>query len=546
MTRSLVATLALLVFVAPLRGDPNDAGSRGFRDITREEAATALEHVYRGHPHAALDYLKTLKLQCDDHPLYMLMRARALQEFVPMDDLDTDAARELAKPALEQFDRVIAVCNDELDQGDDPIYLLYRGWAWIGKSYVRSMTRHMWPAAREAKKGQADLKKYLALHPDDPTANGLLGSFLYFADIVPSIFKWISRVLPLIPSGDRQEGLQRLQRSVTGDALLTVDYELILYNVYFYFEGRIEDGVSGLEKMNKRYPEYTRTAIPLAVARLYMPTLVADLEQRVEDTVQRIYAGPNREVDWNSFFLLRSFQAYADHYCDHTRLAIARLNGLAYEKPLHPDWVGEFAQLELGAICAEAGKRAEAEKFLSPVAQDGAKSYRNQAQALLSDLETIVTPQPPLDSRWIHELYHGKRDSLSAYRDRFAARASASGPATFYYAECQLLLGECEDALTIYDGLLQADEPAWVRVYQMLAATRMAEIHAMHARYSDAVRYQKESLKLLRGEYLLDWVQEGRLRYFEQLSEGNETKPPSLLLTVPHVCSDPGAGSGGN
>jgi hypothetical protein len=72
----------------------------------------------------------------------------------------------------------------------------------------------------------------------------------------------------------------------------------------------------------------------------------------------------------------------------------------------------------------------------------------------------------------------------------------------------------------------------------MIASTRIAEIYASMGFYKSAARYQAVALTYYQNEYLLDWVLEGRRKYFERLADGKETRPPTLLTARP----DPEAG----
>jgi hypothetical protein len=63
----------------------------------------------------------------------------------------------------------------------------------------------------------------------------------------------------------------------------------------------------------------------------------------------------------------------------------------------------------------------------------------------------------------------------------------------------------------------------------MFASTRIAEIYAARGYYKTAARYQGIALTYYHNEYLVDWVLEGRKRYFERLAEGKESSPPTLL-----------------
>ena len=134
----------------------------------------------------------------------------------------------------------------------------------------------LWKAGREAKKGKNDLEDYMEANPDDPIAAGVMGGFLYFADTLPAAFKMISKLL-LLPSGDRDRGLDLMAASASKPSLIQTDSRLMLFSVYTAFEGRFEDGFSGFSLLNRRYPHHASfmrpglLLAPMAPRRLRHP-----------------------------------------------------------------------------------------------------------------------------------------------------------------------------------------------------------------------------------------------------------------------------------
>jgi tetratricopeptide (TPR) repeat protein len=129
----------------------------------------------------------------------------------------------------------------------------------------------------------------------------------------------------------------------------------------------------------------------------------------------------------------------------------------------------------------------------------------------------------------VEAVYRGSPDSLAAVRGRFAAITPSSVPAKFYVAECDLLSGDFDRALAGFEAVISADAPAWDHAYLMIASTRIAEIYAARGFYKTAARYQGVALSYYHNEYLVDWVVEGRMKFFQRLAEGKESTPPTLL-----------------
>jgi tetratricopeptide (TPR) repeat protein len=394
----------------------------------------------------------------------------------------------------------------------------------------------LYKAGRDARHGKKDLERYLDIDPGNSTACGLLGGFLYFADTIPDAFKFISKLL-MMPTGDRVRGIELLETAVAGGGLLETDWRLILYNVYFYFEGRYEEGLAGLQMMNERHPYFPRTAVPLAVSRIWAPQQAAEHNARVTNTVNRLFDQTQDEVDWNAVYLVQFFRAVGDRYCDRTSVTLAGLRNIIDDEPKHPDWVLTFARLELGRLYASRGDRRSARELFETVKKTSSvRDLRDEARTNLQDLEKytgyVDRPAPQMDA-WVATLYKANPDSLQALKSRFRRVSAGSLIAKFYLAEALLLSGELESAMEVYYEVIQADVPSWDHTYQMIGSMRIAEIYAANKRYESAARFAAYAMNFYHREYLVDWVIGGRQRYFERLASGEETTPPTLLTSRP-------------
>jgi len=508
---------------------------RDTRDITDSEIATAMGLAMHSRTDAGFLYLDSLQAECGGEPLYLITRGRLMLETIPVDDDQKDYFKKVSEPILSVFDEVIETCGDRMDDGDtDPRLHLYRGWAWMQKSHLHAVGRSFYTAGRDAGKGKKDLEKYLAVDPDNPSANGLLGAFLYFTDAIPSVFKLLSRLL-FLPTGDRDRGLEMIQRAAEQGTPFEPDYKRLLNNVYVYFEGRYEEGVERTLALAEAYPAHPRPPIVLATASPFMPTQRATLSANVDQVISRILGGDASGVDWGSVYAARAAQAYADRLLGNPALAAERFSAILSDAPAHPDWVRSFAALQIGQIRAGEGHRDEAEALLRMVVSGDDEFFREYAKKTLDDLDEQgkrgKSPANGFDTRWIEAVYRVGPDSLETIASECEALPS-SLPAAFYGGECHLLLGDFEPAFDFYKKVVARDAPAWEYPYQMIARTRMAEIVAASGDYARAAGHQKQALEYYQGQYLVDLMIEGRQKYFERLAAGETQTPPPTLLPI--------------
>jgi tetratricopeptide (TPR) repeat protein len=508
---------------------------RDTRDITDSEIATAMDFVMHSRTDKGLSYLDGLKAECGGEPLYLITRGRLSLESIPVDDDQKDDLKKVSDPILSLFDEVIGTCTDRMDNGDtDPRLQLYRGWAWMQKSHLHAVGRSFYTAGRDAGKGKKDLEKYLVVDPDHPAANALLGAFLYFTDAIPSVFKLLSKLL-FLPTGDRDRGLELIQRAAEQDTPFEPDYKRLLNNVYVYFEGRYEEGVERTLALAEAYPAHPRPPIILATASPFVPNQRATLSANVERVISRILGGDASGVDWGAVHTARAAQAYADRFLGNPALAAERFRAILSDAPTHPDWVKGFAAFQIGQIRAGEGHRDEAEALLQSVVSGDNELFREYAKKTLDDLDEQgkrgKSPAEGFDARWIEAIYRVGSDSLATIASECGALAS-SLRAVFYSGECHLLLGDFETASGFYEKVVKWDAPAWEFPYQMIACTRMAEIVAHSGDYARAAEHQNQALEYYQGEYLVDLMLEGRRKYFERLAAGETQTPPPTLLSI--------------
>ena len=77
-------------------------------------------------------------------------------------------------------------------------------------------------AARDGKRIKLALERSLMLDPALQDAYFGIGLYHYYADVAPAFAKML-RWLFLLPGGDRERGLQEMQRARTGGQLLRSD-----------------------------------------------------------------------------------------------------------------------------------------------------------------------------------------------------------------------------------------------------------------------------------------------------------------------------------
>jgi len=501
---SIAAAAALALMLSHAAASAPSGGAAAgppARDLTAEEAARAIGHIYEGKTQAALAVLDSVSAECGGEPFYLFVLARVRSELLPMDDHDKDRFRLESEPVHRDLERVIAICTERMETGDsDPKLLLYRGLAWMSKAQLGSFARNFWRAARDAKKGKSDLEAYLLTHPDDALARGTLGIVLYFADNIPGLFKIVGRLL-FLPAGDREAGLRYLEEASSSEGLLRRDFEVILNTVEFLFEGRHEDGIAGTLALRERSPGYIRLAVPIALFQPFDPFGAARDAAAVDSALaRRQETGDDNDEGTRS--LLSFLRAWAGRFSAPPDTTIARLESIVAARPARPDWITGYANFELGRVLASQDRfDAARERFEAVLAEETAAYLRGEAEEMLEALSS-----------------------------RGSNTDGKGAGALFHLGEARLLSHDGDGAVSAYEAAVELDAPPWDEEFQMFASSRIAEILGARGEYREAASWTAKARAFYHAEFLVDWVFEGRKRFFERLADGEETPPPALFL----------------
>jgi tetratricopeptide (TPR) repeat protein len=499
------------------------------RDLTQAEAAAVMNSVFEGKTRQALDYLRQVAGSCGDQPFYLLVKSRVARELLTVDDDDKELLQTDSEPIHADLDRVIEICSRRMDDGDRDVKLrLYRGLAWMSKSHLESFARQFWSAGRDAKKGKSDLEAYLAEYPEDPIAMGTLGVFLYFADTIPSVFKYVSRLL-LMPSGDSDKGLGYIQAAAGRASFLQPEFEAVLGTIQLLFEGRIEDGIERTRELVERYPDNPRFAVPLALTLPFDPLGVAQNAALVDATIGRLKDLGKDEPERYPLTLLEFLDAHAGRFLSPPESARSRLRKIAEENPEHPDWVGGYAAFELGRLLASMGMTNDARTAFEWVGHNQRVGYMHDDAARLSKALGKSDRSANIPRTvWPTEVYFGSAADRQIAIEDMTATASAP-QSDFYLAEAYLISGDEGAALGAYRDVVEGGADPWFDEFQMLACSRIAEIHGRRGEFAEAAEWLKKAMDYYQKEFLVDWLLEGRCRYYERLRDGDSAFTPRLL-----------------
>lgn len=131
-------------------------------------------------------------------------------------------------------------------------------WFYLGAAYgVRSQFRiyrgERIAAARDGKRIKQSLEQALALDPAMHDAEFGIGMYRYYAGVAPTIFKFL-RFLLMLPGGDREGGLQQLERAAERGVLVRGEAQHQIQVLYLWYEHKPKEALALVRELQQRYP----------------------------------------------------------------------------------------------------------------------------------------------------------------------------------------------------------------------------------------------------------------------------------------------------
>lgn len=498
----------------------------------RIQARQILEWLYQGQPDSALTRARAFVADNPGEPLPLLITARVMRETLSDQDDEKKLIEEDARPIIAILEQAIEICDKQLDSdGGDGRALFYRGWAWMFKAQLDALSANYWSAGRCSKKGKNDLDKYLKLHPGDPDASGMLGTFLYFADTLPTVIKIIKTIF-LIPGGDKERGIDLLRYASSQDAMLSIDHEIILSAVFTIFEGRFEEGVHSFSSLLLRYPAYLRLVEPLGVLTTLEPREIREFQALQANALERHLEHNPGAVDWPTIHRISYHRSYSAMLYNPPTQAIEAFKTLIADSPRRPDWLMPLSMINLGMLYANTAQREKAEKMFTAVLLDKRmERFHDEAEKMLESLDDNTGKLTGIFPQLVTALYDGDIEQGRFLLGAFKRSAGETVYYDFYDGDLELIAGNREAAERSYRRALDRDVPEYAQIYQMLAASRLAEFYGTGHDFETAESLLEEALQYYHKEFLIDMLLKGRKRFYQYHAE--HASDPDSTVPLP-------------
>jgi tetratricopeptide (TPR) repeat protein len=129
----------------------------------------------------------------------------------------------------------------------------YLGAAYGARAQYRVYRTERLAAARDGKRIKESLERAIALDPSMHDAEFGIGMYRYYAGVAPAIFRFL-RFLLLLPGGDRQGGLEQLERAAQRGVLVSGEAQYQIQVLYLWYENKSKEALAIIRLLQARYP----------------------------------------------------------------------------------------------------------------------------------------------------------------------------------------------------------------------------------------------------------------------------------------------------
>lgn len=129
----------------------------------------------------------------------------------------------------------------------------YLGAAYGARSQYRVYREERLAAARDGKRIKESLERAISLDPSMHDAEFGIGMYRYYAGVAPAIFRFL-RFFLLLPGGDRDGGLQQLERAAKLGVLVKGEAQYQMQILYLWYEHKPKEALDIIRLLQAQYP----------------------------------------------------------------------------------------------------------------------------------------------------------------------------------------------------------------------------------------------------------------------------------------------------
>ncbi len=200
-------------------------------------------------------------------------------------DIDNTAYDEKFYSMLE---KVIGLCDKRLDRDENDVTaLFFKGGAIGFRGRLRAHREEWFKAANDGRLALPIVQQAYTLAPDNDDILLGIGIYNYYAEIIPQEYPFVKPFMLFFPKGDKQKGIEQLQRAAGRAKYADVEATYFLLQLFHNYEKDYVKALPLAQKLHKKFPD--NPLFHRYLGRSYAALgLWNEMKHEFEDILQRV------------------------------------------------------------------------------------------------------------------------------------------------------------------------------------------------------------------------------------------------------------------
>lgn len=253
-----LAALCLLTLLHPpaAQGQSPESPSGGeplfLNEAFARDARQAIDSVYNQNFDAPGQVLSGWRDRYPDNPVWQIWPALEVWWTV-LRDLEYEGHDEELFETMEQVVDYADAYLDERGEHIDALVVRAVSQGFLARHH--SNRGNWYSSIRYARRAYNDFSTVEELQPELPDLAFGNGMVKYYLAFLRDEFPVVRPIAWMLPSGDREEGLEILARAAEESIFLIPESIYFLGHIKLHYENRFDDAVAHLNDLTVRYPE---------------------------------------------------------------------------------------------------------------------------------------------------------------------------------------------------------------------------------------------------------------------------------------------------
>jgi len=373
--------LAIFISFIQLIGTDSTAQFKNF-SISEDKIRIiqqALDSIYNLKYSGADSLINSLEKEIPEYPgLYLLRAYYYIWKYKPLQEDNPSYADFIRVSDSVLVKSALMLQKKEDDQ--EAVFYALSIHAMLARLYVDA--GYNWKAIKEAQKAYQYLKYGMDYSETFPEFNLYCGIYNYYRVKYPEDNPFVKPILWFFMDGDKDKGLQMLERGGELGLFTRIECLTYLFHIYFRYEFLPAKSIYYSKKLYESYPNNETFTALLIENLIYLnqfdeaEILVARIDSSQQDYYRyasRIYHGLISEKHDNNLVEARNYYLSAIKIGQESTAKTPHYESLCY--------------LGFGRVNLKEGKKQEAKKYLSRAEKISEYGFvRNEASRLLESL----------------------------------------------------------------------------------------------------------------------------------------------------------------